>query len=84
MAILILEDTDEALSWKAALATYLPEVEIRVALNEGDPADIEVVILWDKFEVCVLNNGQKKRFAAHPNLSIWRMQYASIRNHRPP
>jgi len=51
MAILILEDTDEALSWKAALATYLPEVEIRVALNEGDPADIEVVILWDKFDV---------------------------------
>ena len=51
MAILILEDTDEALSWKAALATYLPEVEIRVALNEGNPADIEVVVLWDKFDV---------------------------------
>ena len=51
MAILILEDTDEALSWKAALATYLPEVEIRTALNEGNPADIEVVILWDNFHV---------------------------------
>ncbi len=51
MAILILEDIDEATSWKQALSTYLPQVDIRVSLDEGDPADIQALILWDDFSV---------------------------------
>ena len=51
MAILILEDIDEASSWKQALSTYLPKVDIRVSLDEGDPADINALIIWDNFAV---------------------------------
>lgn len=51
MAILILEDIDEASSWKQALSIYLPKVDIRVSLDEGDPADINALIIWDNFAV---------------------------------
>jgi len=51
VAILILEDIDEASSWKQALSTYLPKVDIRVSLDEGDPADINALIIWDNFAV---------------------------------
>ena len=45
MAILILDDIDEATSWKQALSIYLPQVDIRVSLDEGDPADVKALIL---------------------------------------
>ena len=51
MAILILDDIDEATSWKQALSIYLPHVDIRVSLDEGDPADVEALVLWDDFSV---------------------------------
>ena len=51
MAILILDDIDEATSWKQALSIYLPQVDIRVSLDEGDPADVKALILWDDFSV---------------------------------
>ena len=51
MAILILEDIDEASSWKQALSIYLPKVDIRVSFDEGDPADINALIIWDNFAV---------------------------------
>tara|TARA_Y100001960_G_C14736747_1_gene860743 strand:+ start:275 stop:1204 length:930 start_codon:yes stop_codon:yes gene_type:complete len=57
MAILILDDIDEAASWKQALSRYLPQADIRVSLDEGDPADVKALILWDDFSALpVLTN----------------------------
>lgn len=53
MTILVLEEPEEAQSWKQALERQLPGVEVRLALDEGDPSNIEMVILWDELDALI-------------------------------
>jgi len=46
MAILFKSDPDDIAAWTAELARLLPEVELRIWPEMGDPADIEFCVGW--------------------------------------
>jgi glyoxylate/hydroxypyruvate reductase A len=59
MTILCLEEPAVAASWKEALSTALPGIEVRLNEGDGAPEDVKMVVLWDELEV--LQN--------HPNVA---------------
>ncbi len=46
MALLFLSSVDSAEAWQAALGTVLPDLELRVWPDIGDPGDIEAALVW--------------------------------------
>jgi glyoxylate/hydroxypyruvate reductase A len=46
MALLFLSSVDSAEAWQAALGTALPDLELRVWPDIGDPGDIEAALVW--------------------------------------
>lgn len=46
MALLFQSSVDSAADWSAELGRLLPGVEIRVWPNLGDPADIDIALVW--------------------------------------
>jgi glyoxylate/hydroxypyruvate reductase A len=46
MALLFYSQVDSPELWSAALARYLPELEVRVWPEIGDPAEIDVALVW--------------------------------------
>lgn len=46
MALLFLSSADSAASWTTELAKHLPETEVRVWPEIGDPARIEAALVW--------------------------------------
>ena len=51
MTILCLEEPDIAASWRDALATVLPGVEVRLDERAGAREDVKMVVLWDELDV---------------------------------
>lgn len=60
MALLFKSDTDRADLWQAALLKHMPDLEIRIWPEVGDPADIEYALVWHppKGELAKLHNLQ--------------------------
>ncbi|GBD43344.1 Glyoxylate/hydroxypyruvate reductase A [bacterium HR40] len=46
MALLFVSPVDDPEAWRQALARELPELDFRVYPEIGDPADIEVALVW--------------------------------------
>ena len=46
MKLLFLSASDDPAAWTCALAAHLPDVEIRVWPDVGDPAEIDAALVW--------------------------------------
>ena len=46
MALLFVSQSDDPAAWKNALSRELPNLEVRVYPEVGDPADIELALVW--------------------------------------
>jgi glyoxylate/hydroxypyruvate reductase len=46
MAVLFHSDTDDPAAWQTALRRHLPDLELRVWPEVGDPDDIEAALVW--------------------------------------
>ncbi len=46
MALLFLSPDDPAEAWRAALVAEMPELEVRIWPELGDPKDIDVALIW--------------------------------------
>ena len=50
MAILCIEEAEEAKRWQSALKRELPDADIRIWPDVGEPKDIRMVVLWDEVD----------------------------------
>lgn len=50
MAVLCIEDMMIAKRWRVALQAEIPDLDVRIWPDVGDPADIEMALFWDELE----------------------------------
>jgi len=61
MALLFKSDIERESDWRRAFAQHLPNLEVRLWPEIGDPAEIDYALMW---------NPERGELARYPNLKV--------------